>query len=263
MSPPARGAPRAAPALRDPKKAAAAARRGETDAALAALGALADAGDAAAAAAAAELLAVRGAWAEAARRASQLLAEPDAVYAANVFEDCAAIVRRAADVLGDPGLVTAAAARVPPAFAGPRDAVLLADYYRASEAARNPRPGDLARADALAPSLARLKGKPAALARHRFALAVVHDVDEAILARWDPSAELASFDGALEVARAHVRRGAPEPAWEAIASQVWYPVEKTQVAPVVLVTDFRLWPLMTPERCAAVLARPRGKEALA
>ncbi len=249
------------PALKTLKQAAAEARRGNTDAALAALRELADAGDAAASASVAELLAFSGEWEEAARRAMVLLAEPDAVYAVNVFEDCAAIVRRASEELRRPSLVEEAARLVPESHAPNRDAVLLADFYRGREAARVAKPDKLADALKLAPTLPRLKGKPDALRRHCFSLAVAFDVDEEILARWDPNDPNLGFDQAIEVARAYARRGQLDEAWQAASSRTFWPVEACQVAPVVLLADFRLAPMMTRARCAEILARPRGPEA--
>jgi hypothetical protein len=146
--------------LKERRAAAAEARKGHTDAALATLRAMADGGDEAAASCVAAILAFRGEWEEAAARATSLLADPDSVYSANIFNDCAAIVRRAA----------------------------------------------------------------------------------------------------VEVARAFMRKKQPAKAWAAIESRTWWPVEKVQVAPIELVTDFLLVPLMSKPRCQAILARPRGNE---
>jgi len=252
----------AGPSAKDVAKAAADARRGNTDVALAALRGYADLGSAAAAAAAAEILAFRGEWEEAATRATELLAQPDAVYSANIFEGCAAIVRRAAEVLDRPRLVQAAAERVPTKLASVRDAVLLRDWFRVREETREPRPEALAEALALAPTLRRFKGKPASeLDRHCFSLAVAFDVDEQIVRRWDVRNEALGFEQAIEAARAFARRGEPERAWDAVASRTWWPIENTQVAPVELVTDYLLHPVMTAGRCEKILARPRGAPA--
>lgn len=244
--------------FKDAKSAAKAARQGQTDEALAALLAFADAGDRAASAAAAEILAFRGEWLEAAKRAVVLLEEPNAVYSSNIFNDCSAIVRRAAELTKQPSLVADAAKRVPTKYASMRDAVLLRDYYRASEEDRVPKADAYAKAVADAPSIKRLEGKPSALERHCFALAIAHDMDDAIIERWNPEGDLLDFNQAVEAARAFMRKGRADDAWKAIASKTWWPIENTQIAPVELVTDFRILPLMTKDRCEAILAKPRG-----
>ena len=62
------------------------------------------------------------------------------------------------------------------------------------------------------------------------------------------------------MARAHARRGDADAAWAAIAQRLgqWSPVDVAQVAPVILLVDRWLGPIMTPARCAQVLATPRG-----
>jgi hypothetical protein len=225
------------------------ARAGDLETRMGALRALADEGDGAASFDLAKILAFRGTWEEAAVRATEALAIRNA--GGNAFTESAAIVRRAAETLGRPKLVAEAAARVPEDGARQRNAVLLADHYRAGEAGRNPRPKELADALVLAPTLKRFKGKPKELAKHGFALAVVFDVDEEIVARWDEASPLFTFHDALEMARACTRRGDGALAWRALESRL----PQVTGLPVELVTDFRLVPLMTPERCAEVLAR--------
>lgn len=68
-------------------EARAAARRGETDFAVSALRSLAAGGDIAACPSLAELLAFQGVWDEVIPNAAQLLANPSAAYAGNVFDD--------------------------------------------------------------------------------------------------------------------------------------------------------------------------------
>ena len=172
-------------------EAAAEAARGDVDAALPKLIELARQGSGAAAGAVAEIEGFLGHWASAAEHARQLLAKPESVHYSNVFEDCAAITRRAARGLGDPQLITLAAAVMPqtPRFLALAKATLLSDSYATLEAERVPRLDPLESALALAPSLPRHKAKPAsALARHCFSLAVVFHVDDEIIARWDASA---------------------------------------------------------------------------
>jgi hypothetical protein len=241
--------PAAASKARAAGRELAQAREGDLETRVTALRALADKGDRAASFDLAKIFAFRGAWDEAAARATEALARRNA--GANAFTECAMIVRRAADVLGRPKLIAEAAAGVPEEGAKERDAVLLADHHRASEAARNPRSKELGDALALAPTLKRFKGKPKELAKHGFALAVVFDVDDEIIARWEEANPLFTFHDAIELARACTRRGDGARAWRAIDSRL----ALAGGLPVELVTDFRLAPLMTPERCAEVLAR--------
>ena len=83
------------------------------------------------------------------------------------------------------------------------------------------------------------------------------------MARWDPANRLLRFDQALAVARALIRRGEPERSWEIVEERLsaWWPVDNAQVAPVVLLVDQWMSPLMTAERCEQVLSTPRGPEA--
>ena len=153
-----------------------------------------------------------------------------------------------------------AAAAVPSAMAARRDACLLRDLDA------DPRDADPAAAAAFAAAVAtatsgkRFVGKPAELARHCFALAAAYRLDGELIARWDPGLATLGFDQAVDVARAHARRGAAAAAWAVIAQRLgqWYPVDVAQVAPVILLVDRWLGQIMTPARCAQVLATPRG-----
>ncbi|MBK9033034.1 MAG: hypothetical protein IPL61_17500 [Myxococcales bacterium] len=265
-SPPASPPPPPVPSTRRPrsvKQATQAARRAETQLALEVLTALAGAGDAAAAAAAAELHAFAGAWAEVVPLATALVANPAAVYAGNVFTDQCRLLRRAARELDDPGIIKRAAKVVPANLAARRDACLLRDLD-----ARAPRPERDARAsfaDAVATATTgkRFAGKPEALAAHCFALASVYGLDDELVARWDPGNPGLGFDQAVEVARALARANDLARAWAVLEQRLsdWYPVDVAQVAPVILLVDRWLAPLMTPARCAQVLATRRGGEA--
>lgn len=246
------------------KKAAQQARLANTEVAMEALRALSTKGDAAASASLAELLVFRGEWQQMVPFALDLLGHPDAVYAGNVFFDMCLLVRRAAEVLGDPAVIDRAAATAP---AKMRDVVqkYLLDGWslhrqnpaNAEERARY----EKAAADATTGK--RFKGKPDALARHIFALASVFHVHDEMVKQWPEKAHLLDFNQAVGTARILARRGEPEKAWRLIESMLpkWWPVDNAQVAPVELLYDPDLAPLMTPARCALVLATPRGPEA--
>lgn len=255
---PARPAPASRP--RTTKAATAAARRGETEVAREVLVALAAAGDHAAAAAAAELYAFAGAWREVVPLATALVGDPGAVRTGNVFTEQCRLLRRAARELDDPGVVTRAAAAVPTAMAARRDACLLRDLDVDARDADPAAAAAFAAAVATATAGKRFVGKPAELARHCFALAAAYRLDGELIARWDPELPTLGFDQAVDAARAHARRGDPDAAWAVIAQRLgqWYPVDVAQVAPVILLVDRWLGPIMTPARCAQVLATPRG-----
>jgi hypothetical protein len=76
-------------------QARAAARRGETDDAVSALRSLAAEGDVSACPSLAELLALKAAWDEVIQNAAQLIANPSAAYAGNVFDDMVRLLGRA------------------------------------------------------------------------------------------------------------------------------------------------------------------------
>jgi hypothetical protein len=258
VPPPAKPARRVVKA-RTAKQAAKLARQGETDRALEVLLPLSASGDAAAAASAAELLAFRGQWAKVVAQATKLLANPGAVHAGNVFTDMCRLIRRAARELNQPSIIERAAAVVPAPLAPQRDAVLIEGRVDSRVQSRD----DLEhfrRAVAEAEQGKRFAGKPKELVAHCFALAVAYDVDDEIVARYDPRMR---FDHAKSVARVLARRGDGR-AWSVIHETIarWWPVDHAQVAPVDLLADPWLSTLMTPERCEVVLSTPRGAEAI-
>jgi hypothetical protein len=211
------------------KQAVAAALRGETDVALEVLLELHAKGDAAASASAAEILAFQGRWKELVPCAKALLKQPDAVYAGNIVFDMKALLARG------PKLPR-------PDQPGP------ANRKRFDEVLADPKQAK------------RFKGKPKELAAHCFALAWTFNLDDEVIARWDPSHPYLHFDDACYVARALVRAKQPDRAWAVLEERLprWYPVDAAQVLPVVLLTDGWLAPLLTPERAQIVLRTPRA-----
>lgn len=248
--------------LRNAKLAAKAAREGRVDEALEALRAMADGGDAAAAASVAEILAFRGQWSQMLPYATQLLANPGAVYAGNVFSDLTRLVRRAAKELADPSVIDRAAAVIPTSHAAKRDATLLREYVDPTTS-RAPEPDRFAEVVREAPSTKRFRGKPVELAAHLFAVAVALNVEDEIVARWDPNNPGMLFGHATSVARVYAKRGELERAWSILEGHVrhWWAVDHAQVAPVELLIDPVLAPLVTTERAEQILRTPRGAEA--
>lgn len=247
------------------KQAAQAARRGALDAALPVLSRLADGGDVAASASLAEILAFQGDWVGFVPRAEALLANPSAVRAGNVFTDLARAFRRAARELGRPELIAEAAARVPEDMASRRDATLLKDLVLPSELVSEPTPERRAAFDQAVAQTAnskRFEDRPQERARHVFALASNFQIESEVLRLWDEIGPGLTFDQALTVARWHAFRGRGEQAWSVIEGALprFWPMDTAQVAPLVLLFDPLLSPLLTPARRAQVLATPRGPE---
>lgn len=71
------------------------------------------------------------------------------------------------------------------------------------------------------------------------------------------------FGHAMSVAGVHAKRGELERAWSILEGHVrhWWAVDHAQVAPVELLVDPVLAPLVTTERAEQILRTPRGAEA--
>lgn len=251
-------------------------------------------GDDSAAASIAEIAAIQGAWEEVIPNAGRLIANPGAVYAGNVFDDMVRLLGRAGhetrkwDVIV--GLAASAresvGARVPQehqrvrffrildglvAYARRQGAPpheLVAVFAVPGAAPRDPQQHEKAYRDAVANVHVHrpdLKNKPQDLARHLFALAVTYGGDDDAVRIYSQEGHGPGFDfdAAVHVARVLARRGSTEEAWKVLEGKLplWGPVDKAQVAPVVLVVDEGLRKVMSVERCKAVLATPRGPAA--
>lgn len=70
------------------------------------------------------------------------------------------------------------------------------------------------------------------------------------------------FDQGVYVAKLYVQSNHIDKAWGIVEKKVstWWPVELTQVAPVILLLDEDLQKIATKERCAWILTTPRGPE---
>lgn len=245
----------------EPATAAAAAklaRQGLVADAIPILERLAAAGDVPAAAALAEVRAFEGDWRAVADLAPRLLARPDAVYAGNVFTDQCGLLRRAARTLDRMDLIDAAAAVVPARYQRMARACLLQDEERV-EIVQNPAAFTAGLREA--EKMPRLRNKPDAVKdRHAFSLAVTFGMDEEVINRWNPANPELGFDQAVEVARALVRRERSSEVWPLLESRIgaWWPLEATQVAPVVLLVDRALAPFVSAGDARTILATPRG-----
>jgi hypothetical protein len=71
------------------------------------------------------------------------------------------------------------------------------------------------------------------------------------------------FNFALDVSRAYMRMGDAEAAWAVLRDRMHQSAGglPEQVAPIILLIDDTLRPLMTRERRAFVLSTPRGRKA--
>jgi hypothetical protein len=240
------------------KRAVDAARQGDVQAALDILALLASSGSAAAAASVAEILAYRGAWTEMVPHALALLAEPSAVDSDAVFVDMLRLVIRASRELDDPSIVKRAEKAVPIAYEALKQSALRDDHRSSRPPERSTdRAGFEA---ALAAARKKLKSTPKLLAVQLFELAVGFGFDDEIIAHFEQTGADLGFEHAIDAARALVRSGNGLGAWKAIEQRLpaWRPVDSVQIAPIVLLLDPRLSRLMTLERCAEVLATPRG-----
>lgn len=75
-------------------------------------------------------------------------------------------------------------------------------------------------------------------------------------------AEPPEFAAALEQARQFARRGDAEAAWSVVAAAVpqWHSDDPLRIAPLTLLTDPVLGPLVTPQRAAWIVTTPRGDD---
>jgi hypothetical protein len=98
---------------------------------------------------------------------------------------------------------------------------------------------------------------------HLFALARTFRYREGAVGLYDREGVPDRFDSVIFAASALASCGRPQDAWNAVRAKLpmWWPMEVTQIAPVELLTDEALRPLMTPERCDEVLRTPRGPAA--
>jgi hypothetical protein len=110
---------------------------------------------------------------------------------------------------------------------------------------------------------ARLSKKPLELAVQQFSVARNMKLDDEVLRIYEKSPDVFGFKDALDVSRAYMTRRDAEAAWGVLRSRIHQSVWglPEQVAPIILLVDETLRPLMTRERCELVLSTPRGWEA--
>jgi hypothetical protein len=274
-----------------------AARRGETDAALALLRPLAAGGDASSAASLAELAAFRGLWGEVIPSLGLVIHDLGAMpnvegYPLLLLELLARAGRetghwdRIAELAG--AAIAAEEARNYDAYhehvragflrwfeelrgycpsGGETSGDVFANlsYFDGAELSLSDEGDPRVRYDAALNEehAARLRNRPSEYARHCFAVARNMQIHEEMVRIFSENPCAFSFWEALDVARIFARGGDDSTAWEVVRSRVgeWVAAAAEQVAPIELLVDRALSPLMTPERCEEVLATRRGRDA--
>ncbi|GAB5545060.1 MAG: hypothetical protein SangKO_048200 [Sandaracinaceae bacterium] len=241
---------------------------------------LAATGDVSASASLSELAAFRDDWETVLAHAGRVVTDPDRVYAGNVFDDMVRLLALA----GEEGLpwsaiasatktaLRANTAQVHAHLRTRREKWLRALLELASGdgqgleewpvwtwGSRTPAPNPAAFEAAVARLGVANGGTSKAAARHVFHLAVTFGVSRAVIEQYESCPESMDFSCGLEVAR-RLAFDRPSCAWAAIQRHLptWQPVDRAQVAPVVLLVDPRLRHLCTPERARTVLETPRG-----
>lgn len=262
------------------ERAQAAALRGDIEAAVAELTSLQ--GDTAARAALAEIAAFQGKWDAVMQHTPAVTADPSSIRTLNVYHDMLRLVGLAGLHLGNwdeveriaAAAVTASEARSLETHAAA--AAGLASFAAArGNVSQGWRPGRYddrpeaertAKYEASIAKLVKSKKKfktPQARRNHYIAIAENCLLYGVALSLYDEGGLPELFDSVVFVASALSRAGRGEEAWAAVRSKlgVWWPFEDTQIAPIELLADDAMRPLMTAERCDEVLRTPRGPQA--
>lgn len=256
--------------------------QGDIESAAAELSSLQRRGDIGASASLAEIAAYKGEWKEVLQRVEVVFAAPSSLDTLNVYQDMVLLVARAGMELKKWPEIRRLAkfaltkltkkqeheAHVEAVlelsnFAG-RDGE--GSYVSQDESEERRKARFEAGLDKLAKNTKKRFKKPADRLDHLFGLASVYGYYPGAVAIYDQEKDLPTlFDNVAFAASGLARCGRTDEAWRAIRSRVhlWWPVEVTQIAPVVLLTDDAIKPLMTPQRCKEVLGTPRGPEAKA
>jgi len=277
------------------KQARQMALRGRVEEALPLLRDHADKGDTSASASLAELLAFQDEWQKCLEYAGAFIARPQSVYAGNIFDDMVHLLARAGRETRQwtwlLHLTQAAEQRVEENIAEYDPSKKEAERIRYSEIfqglcayaqGEGARPFELTRifgvilptqleqdaAYQLAAQNAlrqppKSRNNPADLSRLRFILAQNYNQEAEGIRLYEDGQMPPQFDCAVFVAKAYVRQEQPDLAWNVLLKYVprWWPVDRAQVAPVVLLIDSDLASIMNHERCETVLTLPRGPEA--
>jgi hypothetical protein len=251
--------------------------RGEIETATDEFTALRNNGDIGACAALAEINAYKGNWPEVVKCVQSVFGSPAALRTMNVYTDMAMLAARASSELKAwtdlARLAKFAATKLTKKPADSANAATVRRLLKAAESkalsalteATAPAAKNKANFDA-AIEKAKLKKFTTSTGRldHLYGLARVFTYHEGAVQLFDSEKKLPNlFDNAVFTASALARVGREKEAWSAIKEALprWWPVELTQVAPVILLTDEALGLVMIASRCKEVLSIPRGPEA--
>ena len=277
------------------KQARQMALRGRVEEALPLLRDYADKGDTSASASLAELLAFQGEWQECLEYAGAFMARPQSVYAGNIFDDMVCLLARAGRETRqwtlllhltqaakqrleeniaeyDPSKKEAERTRYSKIFQGLRaysqgEGVKPFELIRIFGVTLPTQPEQDAAYQLATQNVLRqppkLRNNPADLSRQRFILARNYNQEAEGIRLYEEGQMPPEFDCAVFVAKAYARQEHPDLSWNVLLKYVsqWWPVDRAQVVPVVLLIDSDLTSIMNHERCEKVLTLPRGPEA--
>ncbi|HEY6556221.1 MAG TPA: hypothetical protein VI072_03070 [Polyangiaceae bacterium] len=267
--------------------------QGDVDGAVQQLSTLFEGGDPAAAASLAQIEAFRGQWSEMLRHASAFMRKPSAAHTGNVVTETVNLMALAAIQAGDWADIHAEAVAIRKHLLGDKQ---LKQYASGDDPSGLDQLIDFAKSKGQSPyvwdwgnyseldaeeraakvdavifdKVAQHKKKKlfdddADRRRHFFALASKFGSHRTAVRLFDEDGvgDLITFDPIAFAASALARAGRSDDAWQVVerAVRIWWPVDVAQVAPVDLLTDEGLRPLMTPDRCEWVLRTPRGPAA--
>jgi len=248
--------------------------RGDIDAAWSELLALQGKGDIAVNASLAEVAAYRGDWRAVLKLVEPVFSKPSVLRTLNVYTDMVLLTARAGSELGSwAELAKLSKMALSKLTKKDGDAANVAAVSRlarfAERKGRDPMEVRNEREPEFQNGLAKAAKKkfttPTGRLDHLFGLARAFDYYDGAVALYDQEKQLPNlFDNAVFAASGLARKGREKDAWQAVEAALprWWPVELTQVAPVILLTDSGLQPLMTAKRCEQILRTPRGPEAV-
>lgn len=259
------------PAFRKVGAALEAVRAGDVTTTPAALLAFEEAGAGEASVALAVLAAYAGRWDDAIVHAGRAFAKPGEIYAGNVWwDDVQTLLIRAAR---ETGSFDAALAAVPAKASWANGTEI---YRGVREKVRAAEKGEPIDGPASAPAPDRYakyvkeqeadkkwaKSSAGERTRKRFYLAANCGMWDEALAVFESRPGALHYQHVVRLVPTLVARGQGARAWEALLSTLWSwcEVDAAQVTPHELLGD-AIWPLMNAERCAQVLATPRGSTA--
>ena len=238
-----------------------AAREGRIADARPTLEAAAEQGSASAAYSLAEIAALQGDWDGVLARLAQFMPNEKQIYAGNVKRDVAGLLWRAAEETG----------RWPEAaklLAGMKENAVGGLFYKSLKRLLT------AKGKGAAPKLVHVMGTAKDYAEHvakakaeKDAFGVVMNAkehasfDADVVAHFAAAEdELTQFDYVLDCIPAFVRQKKVAAGWAAFTRKLsdWMNVEDCQIAPIVVLWDPAMRPMMTPPRCAALLSRKLG-----